>query len=117
MATLTTRSGVLATAQGATGPGVNVVEVGTNLLALHLLATAGTLTWTVEQSLDGGVTWAPVCDPGTAVAATDVPLAISMLNRSAAIRIDHPVGMYRTNVTAFTSGAFTAMYMMGPDRQ
>lgn len=114
MSLLRDRHGILATAQAATGASANQVEVSTDAVALHIagVSAGGNKAWTIEQSLDGGTTWVPVCEPGTVVAATDVPLPMVVLNRSAGIRIDNPVGVYRTNVSAFTAGTFDATYQI-----
>lgn len=109
MSVLGTRSGVLATAQAATGASANTVDVGVDTESLHVLGVSagGNKTWTIEQSLDGGTTWAPVWEP----AATAGVLTIA--NLSAAVQLANPVGQYRTNVTAFTAGTFDATYTRG----
>lgn len=69
----------------------------THATAMVVQATIGTTaTVTVEQSLDDGATWTTIS--GSTMTATGK------------ISIATPVGWYRTNITAYTSGAVTTWF-------
>ena len=110
MPLLTNRTGVLAAAQGTTGVSANAVNIdGWDAVVLYIQVVAAGSTCQVEQSIDGGVTFAaPIFAVNVATGATGSTAG----SANALFRIDNPAGIYRTNVTAFV-GAATANYKIG----
>lgn len=74
----------------------NVLADGRFALAISAAGTAGTATFQCQQSIDG-TNWTNV---GSSVAGA----------LGVACTIANPVGFYRVNVSAWTSGSFTFTY-------
>src|SRR5215469_6221432 len=108
MALLIQRTGVLATAQAATGASANQLNIDEwNAIAVFIqIVATGTLTVEIDQSIDGGNTFQLIfaLNMGTGAIATTAVTA------SALFRIDNPAGIYRTNITTFTSGSVSSNY-------
>lgn len=108
MPTLLGTEGTLASAQSGTGASANAVLVGQGCTSLIIQgSSAGAAnTWTIEQSIDGGVTWESVTTSSGAILSLAADATHTLLN---------PLGLYRTNVTTSASN-FTARFLKGQDR-
>lgn len=93
---------VLTAAAGLTAPGdsVNWISVSNTLTSMDVQyrLTAGTGTWTLEQSLDGGTSFDPV---GAGVTASDI------------VTITRPIGHYKVNASVCTGCTLIAQVRCG----
>lgn len=107
-----TSAGILATAQAATGPSGNIVCFAASAQAARVLvidvvgSTNPSATVQLEHSTAPGTagTWVPVTTPSL------VAMTPAVITTGISFAILNPVGCYRTNLTAFSSGTFAITY-------
>jgi len=106
----TKEAGTITTAQVVSGAGNGSVCVKGHAASLVIDMTGASTpsaSFLVEHTTAS--TWAVVTTPAF-VAMT--PIALSTSTTGASVAIINPVGCYRTNITTYATGTFTATYQM-----
>jgi hypothetical protein len=115
-ATLSTRSGTLASAQTGAAPfaSTNDVDTTANLTSLWIRCSeTGTTSWQIEHAPDG-VTFSIVTEAGMQGALLDTYTFVD-IERS--VRVLAPAGRYRVSATVCTACTLTCHYLLGPEVQ
>jgi len=106
----TALSGLLSTAQAATGASANSVRIGQTkyrTLVVTMTNTTGTATAQLEINCTGNAAdWAPVSGSSSSLTVS-----------AAAVSVVYPLCQYRTNVTICSTCSVNAAYQLGPEMQ
>jgi len=105
----TKEAGTITTAQVVSGAGNGLVCVKghASVLVIDMVGSSTpSASFQVEHSTDN-TSWAPLTTPSYVVMTA---IALSTSPTSASVAIPDPVGCYRTNITTYASGSFTATY-------